>query len=566
MKNSRWIDKFEREEEERKIILLYGNLYDRFYHENELKSLDEFIEEKNVTDSFFTEKELKEINLRNNNSPDNRNSSNNLSISGYALEDGLVFIQNIIKSIVSSNGERRIFYIKNSSLFFSDNTAKNKEFITHSITLLKEFVANNGDDNNFLIIIVAEKLEYLPTELYLNNPDSEVINITLPEIEEREEFLKYFNLGNDILSQYAKITNGRTLKEIQKIFDVANRENLDTQNPKEVISFYDFGEKESPWTKLKDEEIINIDKILKKRVFGQCEAVAYVKKILIRAKLDLSSVHQYGYSNRPIGTFFFVGPTGVGKTELAKSITEAVFGDENKFKRFDMSEYKEATSINKLIGTSPGYVGYERGGELTNWLKENPFSVILFDEIEKANPLIWDTFLQILEDGRLTDNKGKTVYFKESIIIFTSNIGNEDAKNKNNDESKEVYYQAVDNYFSKILGRVEILNRIGNNIIVFNHIESDEIYTKITENRLDLVIGNIEKKLNCSIKFENYEEKQNVIKFIINKIKERKEKFGGRAVINFLETYFINEFGLYFIMNRKDVIRVSLVENKIVFK
>jgi len=509
-----------------------------------------------ITLEFFTETEL--------NVEPVIGSDNTTVPLGYTPQDALSFVNQVIKSINDGSDGKKVFYIKNSSLFFCDNVGSHVSCVPHSVHLLKEFLNNN--DNDFLLIIVAEKLEFFPTALYTDNPDVEIIHIEMPDMDIREEFLRTFELKPEVLNQYIKITNNRSLKEIQKIFDIADNENLDLDKPKEVISYYDFGEKESPWTKLKDDDIRKIDVTLKKRVFGQDEAIDYAKKILIRAKLGLSTAHQHGYSTRPIGIFFFVGPTGVGKTELAKAITEAVFGDENKFKRFDMSEYKEETSINKLIGTSPGYVGFEQGGELTNWMRENPFSVLLFDEIEKGNPLIWDTFLQILEDGRLTDNKGKTVYFNESIIIFTSNIGNQEAREKgNNDEMKIIYKNAVKEYFSSKLGRVEILNRIGNNIIVFNSIENKDIYRDIVKSRLNLVIKNIEEKLSCRVKFKNKETELDVISFIVKKLTNSNEKFGGRAVINFLETYFINEFGSFYMESRKDVVFISVVDNKISF-
>jgi ATP-dependent Clp protease ATP-binding subunit ClpA len=148
-----------------------------------------------------------------------------------------------------------------------------------------------------------------------------------------------------------------------------------------------------------------------------------VLDILKRTSIGLTGAQSRGLSARPRGVLFFAGPTGVGKTEMAKSIAEIVFGDESAYLRFDMSEFSAEHSGDRLIGAPPGYVGYDQGGELTNAMREQPFRVVLFDEIEKAHNRILDKFLQVLEDGRLTDGRGDTVYFSESLIIFTSNAG-----------------------------------------------------------------------------------------------------------------------------------------------
>ena len=170
-------------------------------------------------------------------------------------------------------------------------------------------------------------------------------------------------------------------------------------------------------TEGESEKLQHLEEILHKRVIGQEEAVSAVAKAIKRARAGLKD------PKRPIGSFIFLGPTGVGKTELAKALAEAMFGDENLLVRVDMSEYMEKHNVSKLIGSAPGYVGYDEGGQLTEKVRRKPYSVVLFDEIEKAHPEVFNILLQILEDGRLTDSHGRVVSFKNTIIIMTSNIG-----------------------------------------------------------------------------------------------------------------------------------------------
>jgi len=487
---------------------------------------------------------------------------------GLSPIDGFINVNQIKSTGHEPTGTQAVI-IRDPASFFSDYN--HTSGAGGSVLFFKEKALSMSDEN--LIIIISDKLQHIPVSIYKDNPEAAVIYIDYPEIEIREEFIKnyvsrkvYEKEFFEIVGIFAKITIGRTLREIEKIF--IKGEGKDLRNPRDIINYYDFGKMESPWTKLKTEDVRTIDKKLANRVLGQDEAIEYVKKILIRGKLGLSAVHQSGLSTRPVGVFFFVGPTGVGKTELSKAIAEAIFESESEFKRFDMSEYKDDSSLNKFIGSSPGYVGYEEGGQLTNWIKEHPFSVVLFDEIEKANPRIWDTFLQVLEDGRLTDNKGKTVYFTESIIIFTSNLGNREAMELLHKESgthtdaiREIYRNSVEDYFSNTLNRVEILNRLGNNIVPFNPVDSESIYKNITISKLEIVAANIRKKINCVIKYDP----DKLAGFIYGEIIKTDHKFGGRAVINYLETLFINEFALYYLDNPKEIINVETSSGQLVF-
>ena len=244
-------------------------------------------------------------------------------------------------------------------------------------------------------------------------------------------------------------------------------------------------------TETEKEKLVNLEKILHKRVVGQDEAVEAVAKAIRRSRVGLQD------AKRPIGSFLFLGPTGVGKTELSKAIAEAMFDNENNIIRLDMSEYMEPHSVAKLIGAPPGYVGFDEGGQLTEAVRRKPYCVVLFDEIEKAHPDIFNALLQILDDGRLTDSQGRTVNFRNTIIIMTSNIGasevqkrsklgfeTEESEEQTFDEVKHIYIDALRKKF-----KPEFLNRI--DVTCVFHSLTLEDFTKIAK----ILMKNINKRL-----------------------------------------------------------------------
>lgn len=242
-----------------------------------------------------------------------------------------------------------------------------------------------------------------------------------------------------------------------------------------------------PVTKLNESErnkILNLDKVLHKRVIGQNEAVSKVTDAIIRSKAGIKD------ETKPIGSFMFLGPTGVGKTELAKALAESLFDDENNMVRIDMSEYMEKFSVSRLIGAPPGYVGYEEGGQLTEAVRRKPYSVILFDEIEKAHPDVFNVLLQVLDDGRITDSQGRTVDFKNTILIMTSNIGSSylldgiDNQGDISEQSQELVMNDLKAHF-----RPEFLNRL-DEIIMFKPLTKDDI-----ENIIAIMVGNLNKRI-----------------------------------------------------------------------
>ncbi len=237
--------------------------------------------------------------------------------------------------------------------------------------------------------------------------------------------------------------------------------------------------------------VSRMEEILKKRVVGQEEAVRAVARAVRRARVGLRD------TKRPIGSFIFLGPTGVGKTELCKALAETMFADENSIIRIDMSEYMEKHSVSRLIGSPPGYVGYDEGGQLTEAVRRRPYSVILLDEIEKAHPDVFNVLLQIMEDGRLTDGKGKLVNFKNTIIIMTSNVGAHTIKKQKtmgfsvNDRKETEYEKMKENIMGELKEKFkpEFLNRI-DDTIVFKKLDDEDMKSII-----DLMLNSIIERL-----------------------------------------------------------------------
>jgi ATP-dependent Clp protease ATP-binding subunit ClpB len=310
--------------------------------------------------------------------------------------------------------------------------------------------------------------------------------------------------GDDLM-KVAEIRYGQ-IPELEKQVKKAEKELLEIQKKgqsilKEEIDAEDIAKVVSRWTgvpvsKMMESEISKLSHMeeeLKKKVVGQNDAIHSIANAIRRSRAGISE------EGRPIGSFLFVGPTGVGKTQLAKSLASFLFDDENALIRVDMSEYMEKHSVAKLIGSPPGYVGHDDGGQLTEKIRRRPYSVILFDEVEKADPEVFNILLQLLDDGRLTDSKGRTVNFKNTVIIMTSNLGNEIIKKfsigfKDNDgqSAKENDFKEMKSQIDGKLReyfKLEFLNRI-DEIVVFRALDKDSL-----ENIVDLELAKVQNRL-----------------------------------------------------------------------
>ena len=336
-------------------------------------------------------------------------------------------------------------------------------------------------------------------------------------------------------------TEGMLLSDIAAIVQLGRSEDLAMPQIRDAVRRYKLGVTEDPWARIERRKIANANQVISDRVRGQPHAVTHVLDIVKRALTGVGATRRGG---RPRGVAFFAGPTGVGKTELAKTITELLFGDESAYIRFDMSEFSAEHSDQRLIGAPPGYVGYDVGGELTNAIREKPFAVVLFDEIEKAHPRILDKFLQILDDGVLTSGRGDRVYFSEAFIIFTSNLGiyrtEPDGRRALNvrpeaglDEIRKRVRAEIEEHFKVVLNRPEILNRIGENIVVFDFIRPD-IAVGIFESMLASLVRDLKDTQGIEIAFSP-EASDRLQQLCLADLGN-----GGRGIRNHVEAHIVN--------------------------
>jgi ATP-dependent Clp protease ATP-binding subunit ClpB len=258
------------------------------------------------------------------------------------------------------------------------------------------------------------------------------------------------------------------------------------------------------------EKVLSLEDTLKKRVIGQDEAIKLVSDAIIRQRAGIKD------ANRPIGSFLFLGPTGVGKTEVAKALAQALFDDEHKIIRLDMSEYMEKYSVSRLIGAAPGYIGYEEGGQLTEPVRHNPYSIVLFDEIEKADPEVFNILLQIMDDGRLTDSQGRLVDFKNTIIIMTSNLGSEEILEGHKDKVESILHRTF---------KPEFLNRI-DEIVTFNSLSKD-VQVKIVDKMLN------DLKLRLAEEYYKVKFSDSLKKYILDS--SFSPQYGARPIKRFIQ-------------------------------
>lgn len=586
MKLSKWHQELDQFIDIKSTFVMEGNIYDMQTYPNktengeirwDLMLLDNYIYHYlkdagyenvifyNHIDGFYNEFSKEEIDtfcgIAKQGKP---NGDNN------AVKMDMCQAADIIRSVNQNKEHLNAIVLMMASRYVlsADNISENERDFYTKIMMsgLKktQIKTDNGFKNN-LLFVVCEKSNDIPVWLYLDNPMVKNLTINEPDKATREHFIdtqiKFFTgekeYSEEDLEKYKEdfieLTDGFKNLELNALKLLCKKQNIAIENIKDAIHLYKYGIKDNPWAELPPEIFEDAEQVIRKRVKGQDRAVSQVLDIIKRAATNMAGL-QHSSASKPKGILFFAGPTGTGKTELAKTIAEMLFGDENACIRFDMSEYQQGHSDQKLLGAPPGYVGYEAGGQLTNAIKEKPFSILLFDEIEKAHPSIFDKFLQILEDGRMTDGRGETVYFSECIIIFTSNLGiyeqDEYGNRKPNVNSTMPYEEiskkiiaSIENYFKLQLGRPEILNRIGENFVVFDYIR-DDVAKLILDGQLSKIKKNLKKQKNMTINISD-----NATDYLVKAAFGNLDN-GGRGIGNIVEKNFINPLSRYLFDNK----------------
>jgi energy-coupling factor transporter ATP-binding protein EcfA2 len=612
--SSPWIDEVKRELMRRRHVLLHGNVHDRFLCDGKYMSVLDILFHS-VFDGFEIVVKYDAIDEYKYADPDAMQSLfGSVVRSAITKLHGIPGTADVAKPVNAGSEELAFGQIRTA---VSQTTISVGAIIDLSDMLTRESASLDKDERKLImrlkkctldaaiidkgpkigfrntLVLMGGDLKRIPDWLYLDNPYIGLVQIDRPDKEERKQFalgltrasdlerrvsdgetisegLRYSSLQPDGSSDFspelfAELTAGMQTMELEALRLTSN--NLPVGVPfgklQPLIDYFKFGIQDDPWEKLDAEKVKGASRRLSKSVIGQSKAVEAVVAMLTRARVGLSMSASRS-SGKPKGIFFFVGPTGVGKTELAKAITGLVFGDEKAFARFDMSEYQQEHSAEKLCGAPPGFVGHEQGGQLTDRVRRHPHSILLFDEIEKAHPRVLDKFLQILEDGRLTDGKGDTAYFNQTAIIFTSNIGATsipslpkaestlsattatDALPKY-DQVEAHFKEKVKDYFTEI-GRSELRSRLGDNIVVFDLLRSDHIKA-ICNKFLERMEKVAKDKFSLTLKFD-----VSIEEMVLKEMNDPdKMRLGGRQIGTTLETNVELKLNTHIFLNYPDL-------------
>ncbi|MDX8049715.1 AAA family ATPase [Lentzea sp. BCCO 10_0798] len=405
---------------------------------------------------------------------------------------------------------------------------------------------------------VAEREEQLPVEFAISPRTVKVITIPAAPVEQRLAAARHavtvvMSKGTQAADQrtidtaaenLVSVTHGMSNAEVLAVSSVAIDRGLPVSRLDEAARLYRVGVRNNPWAASSIRKIIAEADPAAIGVIGQDRAVRKAVEIFMRSAAGLTGAQSSSSPNRPRGVLFLAGPTGVGKTELAKGVARLIFGRDAEPVRFDMSEFQQEHARERLVGAPPGYVGFDAGGELTNAVRANPMSVLLFDEIDKAHERLFDLFLQVLEDGRLTDGRGSTVHFTESVLIFTSNLGVTDPMappgapprftyRDDPAEVRRVLQQSFESFFDNKIGRPELRNRLGDAFIAMDFIQP-EIVPALLEKALSSVARRMDVVHRVRLEIGQAARRTLYDRAIENL------GHGGRGVNNAVETTLIN--------------------------
>ena len=440
-------------------------------------------------------------------------------------------------------------------------------------------IRGDGSHVNTLVLVVNRASD-VPSWLTRNNPDARVISIPNPDRPAREAYIArgFPDLSAPDLAKtrgkFIDTTDAMKLVELDELRRLYARGGTAPTAIAQLVDLYKYGIRENQWTAMTDKLRDDPAAALRRRVKGQDAAIEKIVTVLKRSVLGFSGM-QHSSGTKPKGVLFLAGPTGTGKTEMVKAVTELLFGDERSYLRFDMSEYAAENADQKLFGAPPGYVGYEAGGQLTNAVRANPFSVLLFDEVEKAHPSIMDKFLQILEDGRMTDGQGQTVYFSETLIFFTSNVGiseellDEHGRTigRRNIVQPGEPYGAIQAKVEAAMAthfKPEVLNRIGDNIVVFDYI-SPEASRLILESQLGKINRNVQAHCGITVAAGAACTEHLLEAALADSVREN----GGRGIGNLVENAYLNPLATFIFdagIEAGDTVEATVADGRVRFR
>lgn len=469
----------------------------------------------------------------------------------HGKERAITPLANKISKELKDNRSVKGFIVDDASfLCVSSSHMSNEE--ADAWARIRTAINNSTDDSK--VFFIFDNASDIPRALNESSGLAKTIIVSKPDNTQRKQFISlvFPELSDEDVENLSDIAADIPLRKLQDIFQMVCDE---VQNPGEndlvkYIKQYIYGYTDSPWEALSKAKVTSLEDALNEQIKGQERAT---KRIADKVKVAWAGVGSaLDGEKAPKGIAVLCGPTGVGKTELAKQLTGFVMGDPNLLIRIDANEYHEEHTAQRLVGSPPGYVGCEQGGQLTNAVNERPFSVILIDEIEKAHPSFWDYFMNILQDGRLTDGRGNLCLFNNTFLLFTTNLGAREASENPDDDTDKIIYDAIENYFSKI-NRREIFGRLKKHIVPFNFI-TDEIACQIVEKQIKSFQNNYYASKHIKVNFSD------IVVLAIKNVAGHASEYGGRDIKNTVNECLENQFVKVCLEN--DVLKGSVINVK----